>query len=192
MAGNRAHRARGRAYAPAGGRSLPEPLPFLLSSAFLFSFCCAIFCPIMQASFYIFHFKKFSTINLICFYSYCSCFLLFMKSLNIARISFLFCERPHPVQFSVHCNPTQVSADFRASLWFPTSLPYIRHLCHVAWAPFSHMALLLPLSASAVQPPLLCVDLTGVCPWPMCVKALHRAVTAPVAVCAVFTCAHDK
>lgn len=86
----------------------------------------------------------------------------------------------------------QVLGDFRASLQFPASLPYIRRLWHVACAPFPLMALLLPLSASAVQPSLLCVGLSGICPWPTCVKALHRAVPAPLAVCAVFTRAHDK
>lgn len=167
---------RGREYTLAGGLSLAETLLSLFSFAFI-SFCSAIFCPIMQASFCLFHCKKkISIFDLSCFCSSCSCFLLFMKFLNTARISSLFSERPHSVQFSVHCSPMQALAEFQnqpaVSNLFTLSS---RHLWHLVWAPFPRTALPLSLSVSATQPSLLCVGLAGTCPWLTCVDALHGA-----------------
>lgn len=144
---------RSREYTPAGGWSLAAPFPSLLSSACHFHFFLFwVFLLHNASKFWLFHLKKISIFDLNFFCSYCFCFLLFMKFLNTARISSLFYERAH----SVCCS--SLSWVLEPSCYFKLLYP-IRLLWHIVWAPFPHMALLLPLSVSAAQPSLLCVGL---------------------------------
>lgn len=143
MAGNRA------VWGERQGIYLNRSHPYsLLLSAFL-SFCSAIFWPIIQTSFCLFHLKNI-TFDLNRFCSYCSCFLLFMKFLNTARFSSLFCERPHSVQLSVCCSPTQVLAELQnqpaisslftlsgiSGMW--SGLPFLAWPCSYPWVFLQH------------------------------------------------------
>lgn len=169
--------------------------PTLLSSALHFNFFLLCHCcPIMQASFSLSHLKKISAFHLDCFCSYYSCFLLLlMKFLNTARISSLFCERPHSVQFSVHCSPTQVLAEFQIqsaiSSLFTLS---IRHLWHVVWGPDLFPECFCSATISALSGSHWNLSLACVCrSFAQIYVQNSTATTAPVAVCTVCTCARD-
>lgn len=167
----------------------PSHLYSLLLATFI-SFCSGFFWCIMQTSFWLFHLKKISIFDLNFFCSYCFCFLLFMKFLNTARISSLFYERTH----SVCCS--SLSWVLEPSCYFKLLYP-IRLLWHIVWAPFPHMALLLPLSVSAAQPSLLCVGLMesalGPCVPKLCTEcAKQYSNNCTWGWMHSFTHAHDK